>query len=365
MSACLWAILAACGDKSPGDSTTDPGTGGIGAVGGTGNTGGTGLTGGTDGCSYQLVADGLPATLFTISATSTRDVYTAGARDAYGPLFYHFDGTGWTRIDTSSLDFDLWWLFNDGAGTMWAGGEHGRIARYDLGNGTWTSEEVGNPAYIFFGIWGSSPTNIWATAGDASLDLPGVIYHFDGTSWAVAATTSPTALGTPRGAFKVWGRGATDVYVVGTGALSMHYDGTTWTDQDSPLFDGLTLFTVAGDANETIAVGGQGNAAAQTWSVDASTLADITPPPVDIVPGFVGVYDHPLYDAAASSASGSVWRYSGGAWGVDPCTPVTSRGLHAVWVDDDNGVWSVGGDLTTLDYGVMVYSGELTVPPIP
>lgn len=350
------SALVACGDKP---DAADSGTGGTAATGG-----GGGGTGGTGSCAQQLIADGLGAPLFTISATSTDDIWVAGAKDTSGPQLHHLSNGAWGRVDAAGISDDLWWLWDDGIGTLWAGAEHGTIVHIDKATGTLTPEVIADPAYIFFGIWGSGPSDIWAVAGDPAVDLPGAIYHFDGSAWTLAATASATASGIERGAFKVWGRAANDVYVVGTGALSMHWDGATWTDQVSPLYEGVTLFTVTGDASGTMAVGGQGNAAAQSWNASGG-IDDVTPPPTALAPGFIGVFDHPSHDPVASASTGALWRYTAGTWAADTCTPASAHGLHAVWVDDDGGIWAVGGDLTNLDDGVMIYSGDLTVPTFP
>jgi hypothetical protein len=94
-------------------------------------------------------------------------------------------------------------------------------------------------------------------------------------------------------------------------------------------------------------------------------ISDITPPPTALAPGFIGVYDHPDHDPVATAATGAIWRYSGGSWEPDACAPATSYGLHAAWVDDDGGIWAAGGDLNSLNYGVMVYSGDRDVPQFP
>ncbi len=310
-----------------------------------------------------LIADGLPATLVTVWGSSATDVWVGGAQDASGPLVYHYDGATWTRLDTTGLTWDVWWLWGDGAGTLFMAGSKGNVARVDIASSTITVDAVGDPAYTMFGTWGTSASDAWAVGGDILGDQPGGIFHWDGSAWSLSAEASPRTDGTQRDAFKVWGRSASDVFVVGTSALTMHWDGSAWTDIVSPLDPSITLFTMSGDADGTLAVGGQGNGLAQTVTADSATAA--SPDIEQLAAGFLGVYDREGMDPIVSTTNGVFWWYrSDGVWEKDTRTPITSRGLHAVWVDPDGGVWSVGGDLAVLTYGVIVYAGNDTVPLI-
>src|SRR5687767_13230625 len=68
------------------------------------------LSAATSGCggdpprtyAWQPVATDANGALLSVWGTSERDVYVVGAdsRDGYGPTALHYDGTGWTRMDT-------------------------------------------------------------------------------------------------------------------------------------------------------------------------------------------------------------------------------------------------------------------------
>ena len=141
----------------------------------------------------------------------------------------------------------------------------------------WTVDTLkANPWDLFylFSLWGSSPTDIWATgsggASDVTLwhydgvswtrdlsclssnmmcvfgfaqndvwacDAPGRgVYHFNGTQWSVAYTYEDAGL-TRLGLDDIWGNSPDNIYAVGsidsiTGGgykcVIMHYDGSTW-----------------------------------------------------------------------------------------------------------------------------------------
>lgn len=331
------ALWWACGDKPAdtahtGDDPTGPG-------------------------SQTLVAELLPGALVTIWGVSAQDVWVGGAKGADGnALVYHWDGTAWTQLDTTGLDWDVWWLWGDGAGTLYMSGAGAHMATVDLATMAVSSQTIGDPAYTLFGTWGSGPSDVWAVGGDISGELPGGIFHNDGSGWTLQATASNDSTGGARDAFKVWGRSANDVFVVGTRSLTTHWDGSTWTDIDSPIDESVTLFTVSGDSAGAIAVGGQGNGTAQTMTASAATLA--APTPDQLAPGFLGVFDSDATDPLATGNNGTLWWYRGGAWERDARDEATTRGLHAGWVDPDGGVWAVGGDLVALVDGVVVYAGD-------
>ena len=82
---------------------------------------------------------------------------------------------------------------------------------------------------------GRSLRAVWGTSFDDVFVVgePGVILHFDGSSWRVHESGTRASLN------GVWGGSGTDVYVVGrqldgTG-LILHYDGTGWREMLAPI----------------------------------------------------------------------------------------------------------------------------------
>ncbi|MEZ4241102.1 MAG: hypothetical protein R3F59_34075 [Myxococcota bacterium] len=311
---------------------------------------------------YAVLGDynNLPsAALLSIWGTCDTDMFVVGADDGSGPVVLHYDGTGWRRIQTGSTG-DLWWVWSDGGDLVWFSGEAGRVLTYSRSADAVTSEEVvTDPAMKMFGLWGSGPTDIWTVGGDIQGNQDGVIVHYDGTQWTEAHRVSkdPTDNLTTRQAFKVWGAAANDVWVVGTNALISHWDGSVWTDQPQSVYHTAPLFTVSGTGpNDVTAVGGGGNA--QSAHFDGSSWTDVSPPPYDAVPSFNGVKAVSGVGTVACGFGGSIYWFDGTTWSADPRPRPTPLDFHACWIDDQGATWAIGGDLTNLSEGVIVYSGD-------
>ena len=71
------------------------------------------------------------------------------------------------------------------------------------------------------GIWGSSPTNIWAV-GDRT-----AILRYTGTSWQRGPS------GTSEILYGIWGSGPGDMWAAGNLGRLVHYDGTSWKPANS------------------------------------------------------------------------------------------------------------------------------------
>ncbi len=312
---------------------------------------------------HGLIADGLGGAILSVWGDSASNVWAVGADDGDGPLVLHYDGTAWERVDTG-LTGDLWWVWGEGD-TLFFSGQGGRVVRYTASTGLVEDFAVADSEYIFFGVWGSSADDVFAVAGDPGAVKDGVIYHFDGTEWTLSSDDTSLAVGTSqvvRSAFKVWGSAADDVWAIGTGSLFMHWDGTAWDTLAEPVDPAYPFTTVHGLGDEVYAVGGLANAVVTRW--DGSTWVDDSPPPEAIAPRFVGVNVSSSRGAIAVGDNAALYTRVDGVWERDTNPPVTTHGFHGVWVDPDGGLWTVGGDLTSLDYGVMMYSGTGGIPQV-
>lgn len=318
---------------------------------------------GTPGEEFAILGDGaiLHGAILSVWGTSQDDVFLVGADDGEGPLVLHWDGTAWARLATGTTG-DLWWVFGvAGADTVWMSGEGGRVLTYTRSTGAFVEEIAADPVYKMFGVWGTSDTDRWAVGGDVNNGADGIVVHDDGTGWTTSWLVPPIGL-TKRQAFKIWGPAADDVYVVGTRALVAHWDGAAWTDLPYMGYGANTYFTVHGTSGSDVyVVGGEGNAVVLHW--DGTAWEDVSPPPADIVPVLNGVSASATWGTAVCGAYGSIYWREEPVWAADPRPRPTSRDFHACWVDDQGAVWAVGGDLTSLAEGVVVYGGD-HVPPI-
>ena len=78
----------------------------------------------------------------------------------------------------------------------------------------WSSVASGT-TQVLFGVWGSSPSDVWAVGNAAVL-------HYNGSRW------SSLPIGASQVAYGVWGTSPTNVWVVGNDGTPLHYDGTNW-----------------------------------------------------------------------------------------------------------------------------------------
>ncbi len=108
-----------------------------------------------------------------------------------------------------------------------------------------------------FDIWGTAADDIWVVG------RPGIILHYDGSSWSLQQVPVHTLT-------DVWGTAANDVYAVGHDGKILHFDGNNWSSQES----GTTadLFAVGtGPWGEIYAVGNNGTLRRKSGATWAET----------------------------------------------------------------------------------------------
>lgn len=308
----------------------------------------------TDVATWTVVARSDEAALLSVSGTSSRDVWLAGADAGDGPLVLHWDGDTWQR-EASGVSGELWWVHALPSGSVFFGGAGGHVLRYRAGE----FERLATPALgveLVFGVWGPSDDDVYAVGSVAGSD--GFVWHFDGQVWAAL----PLPVGLPEdeqqhvpGFFKVWGTSAEDVWVVGDRGLVLRGNAVSGF-QLVPTGSEERLFTVHAAAGELAMVGGTNNGLA--FEANATALEEITPPGSGLLQGVC------VSDAGAIWAvgiGGAVYRRPAheAAW-QEQDTHVPVQSLHAVWLDPQGGVWTVGGNVLTtdLDAGVALHYGS-------
>jgi hypothetical protein len=110
--------------------------------------------------------------------------------------------------------FSLTGVWIGPAGEVWAVGAGGYVGRRAPETGSWCWCAP-LPAEMMTGVWGAASNDVFAvnSAGD--------ILRFDGTHWL---TYHPT----PTGMNDVHGNGPTNVWAVGDGGWTAHFNGRTW-----------------------------------------------------------------------------------------------------------------------------------------
>ncbi len=298
---------------------------------------------------WALVAHHLPAALLSVWGTSDHDVYAVGGDlgDGSGPEVVHWDGSAWNHLATGQTG-DLWWVFGFANGPIYMGGAGGMILRYESGVFTRMTTPGINTV---FGMWGSSPTDMWAVGGAVGGANGAFAWRLQGDTWVdnhlLPATFSSTDV-----IWKMYGRSANDAWMVATNGNALRWDGTTVTLVPTGAHE--SLFTVHADADRYVAVGGFG-----TGIVLENTGAGWTnASPAVASPGLVGVRLSPEGDFAVGQ-EGAVYSRAGGDWNEVPTGQSLDESFHSVWIDDKGGVWAVGGQVLTLPLvdGTVMYGG--------
>jgi len=293
---------------------------------------------------WSVLADHVGTGVLLSAWSDGDEVLMVGGDMGGGPgVMVRYDGdTLCTEADVA--DRALWWIHGPKAGEWYAVGEAGRVVHE--ANGVRERIDIPTEASLF-GVW-ATDTQVIAVGGFPS-DNIGEIWLYQGEgNWL------PLALDLPGAVFKVWenwvvgvdivyeidgtdliehpsmgrmltirGRAADDVWAVGglTSSLIMHWDGTSWSEQDST---------------------GVGQPLNGVW-----TAAD----------------EH----VWIAGNFGTTMHWDGHAW-RQPSLPVTTEHFHAVWAHGDEMLW-MGGNLFSPggNYGTIGrYSLEpKTLEPVP
>ena len=302
---------------------------------------------------WQLVFHDLDPALMSVSGSAADDVWAVGAdsRDGKGALVLHYDGDHWQRMRTGA-EADLWWVHVLAPDSVWMGGAKGTILHYD--GDSFTQLDTPGSATVY-GIWGLQEDALWAVGGVPD-EEPGFAWRYDGSSWTDVSDQLPDGKnGSP--IFKVWGRAADDAWFVGLEGLAVHWDGERFERAET----GTTqrLFTVHGTQSgepSFVAVGGYGESvimeyAGTAWHNVAPKNAPAT---------LYGVCMRDKNTGYAVGHEGAVLQREGGAWKLLDTGLELFDELHSVWVDPDDGVWSVGGAVNDPipSLGMLVHQGS-------
>lgn len=302
---------------------------------------------------WQLVFHDLDPALMSVSGSAADDVWAVGAdsRDGKGALVLHYDGDHWQRMSTG-VEADLWWVLVLAPDSVWMGGSNGTIVHYD--GDVFTKLEAPGTATVY-GIWGVADDDLWAVGGVPE-EEPGFAWRYDGKIWTDVSDQLPDGKnGSP--IFKVWGRSADDAWLVGLDGLAVHWDGKQFEKAET----GTTqrLFTVHGTESgepSYVAVGGYGESvimeyAGTAWHNVAPKNAPAT---------LYGVYMRDKNTGYAVGHEGAVLQRQDGAWKLLRTGLELFDELHSVWVDPDDGVWSVGGAVNDPipSLGMLIHQGS-------
>jgi photosystem II stability/assembly factor-like uncharacterized protein len=265
-------------------------------------------------------------------------------------LVLHYDGEGWTRIDTG-VEADLWWVQPFATDDVLFGGAGGTLLHYD---GDAFERIEGPGSDTIYGVWGLAPDDVWIVGG-GDADAAGFVWRWDGEALRDVTADLPDGDASPA-LFKVWGRAADDIWIVGIDGTAIHWDGDAFAAGD-PDTD-RRLFTVHGPPSGEpgfVAVGGFGDGV--ITELDGTTWHDVTPKPAPLM--LFGVRMESAEHGFAVGDQGTIVEKRDGAWDLLETGHELFNPLHSVWIDPEGGVWAVGGDVLSpipLD-GMLLHRG--------
>ncbi len=352
------AILSAC-CRSPRPSCGAPllACGGLLLAGG-GLTLGCGTDRTAVGEPWATVASAPDRAMLAVHGTAADDVWIVGADAGRGPLVLHWNGADWQAPEVPARG-DLWWVHALPGGPVLMGGESATILRYQQGELS-RMPTPGLGKQLIFGVWASSPSDIYAVGAEQGRN--GFVWHYDGDEWISLPLPSDIPLDENRdlpGFFKVAGASSEDVWIVGDRGVVLRGSAAEGFAR-VPAPSQARLFTVSAAGGEVSIVGGEGNGLQLQLGGDG-LVAD-SPAEAGLLQGCVVGADGSRW---VSGAGGAVYHQAapGQSWESIP-TGIPAQTLHAIWMDPAGGVWAVGGNAlsTSLDEGVAIHRGRSVRP---
>lgn len=194
--------------------------------------------------AWAPVFEDLDAPVLSVWGTDAEHAFFVGERG----LVIERAGERWQRHRVPT-DESLWWVWGSALDDVYAGGEGGTLLHFD--GEAWRPVPVGlDRQETVWGIFGIGERR-FVVGGRPRTNGPGFLMVLQGGEWRRVNTHQQNL-------YKVWGRNARELYVVG-GDSSLF----AWRDAELVELDlgpaGANpdpLFTVAGNATTTIAVGG-------------------------------------------------------------------------------------------------------------
>ncbi len=326
--------------------------------------------------SWRPLALEWPSALMSVHGRAHDDVWVVGARDTLGPTLLHWDGVRWERRimeDEGAGQVDLWWVHALPNGEVLVAGGDGAIYSGSADAPFRRQTTPSLARQTIFGVWGDPSTGrvyavggIGARSGFVWERAPG---EDTWTALPLPAEMPKLANGAHAGVFKVWGDGAGTVWFVGASGAALKREGTSPLELiETPTT--RTLFTVVHDpvGDRAVAVGGGSEGVALDLSESPALQLEL-PLATPLIQGVAASPDGELFAvgvrATTLTASSSTDGFADTGW-TDATLANGVDSLHAVWIDPEGGVWSVGGDVlsSSLSKGVILYEGEREVATV-
>ena len=200
--------------------------------------------------------------LLAADASSPSDVWAVGASNHLSPtqlgLALRWDGNRWVRVDVTGVDA-LYDVTVIGPRDAWAIGPRGPEDDYWLGHWDGTDWSAVQPPPRWTHVLPSAieavaADDVWLVGTDYGTETRAAPYiaHWDGQRWSLSEVNRPSGLLEDISAFSadsVWavGYASLDEYDQETGTVVLRWDGEDWLEISTPAgIDGLDNITATG-----------------------------------------------------------------------------------------------------------------------
>lgn len=186
-----------------------------------------------------------------------------------------------------------------------------------------------------YGLWGTSGSDVWAV-GDG-----GTAMHYDGQTWSLQNTGTKNALN------GVWSASAGSAWVVGDSGTALHWDGSKFVSETSGTSSHLNSVWGSAEGN-LVAVGDTGTIVQRngmTWSTQSS----------GVTTNLYRVNGSDAQNIWAVGQTNTVLKNAGSGWSKQTVLPGLGS-LADVWTSGPSDVWTVGGTSSN-DCGVARFDG--------
>lgn len=290
------------------------------------------------GCAAQF-DDGTPVTLAKSFGSGFKFTNWAGACSGTGACVLTltqdqsvraiFSLGSWSAMSIPATA-QLHGIWGSSPTQIFAVGAAGSLLKFD--GSSWTSLTIGVSDKTLWDAWGSSPSDVYAASGQ--------LVHYDGGSWS--AGSAPTNL------FGVWGSSPSDVYFSGDRGTLFHYDGKSmWT----PIVTGTSspLFSIWGSSPTNIFIVGLNGTALH---FDGQSVTPINLPNVTVESNGASEALGAVWGSSANDVwigggftAGDVWHFDGTSWTKSTLWTSpgsTGQGVNGIWGTSSSDIWAVG-----------------------
>jgi hypothetical protein len=291
--------------------------------------------------------------------TSSTNVYAVGGYYEGGGCVIHYDGSGWSRMDTD-VQVGLKDVWGESPNHVFAVGKEGTILHYD--GARWSGMSSGTNMDLN-AVWGMSGEDVFAV-GES-----GTVLHYNGSIWTASDSGIEADLE------GVWGRATDDLFAVGgewgSGGRIYHYNGSDWSLLNTSHW-ACWHHDVWGTSTEVVVVGESIGRKfpvilhydGVNWNGIYNTEIEKGGP--DYLKGIWGVDSSNIFIAGhqLDYGFGGVVHYNGDSWvwEVTHEVDMVNTILYDVWGSSANSVYAVGSNNVILHYDGSNWSDMSYLP---